>query len=456
MSLTRVVPRVWLIVGVLLAVLGVTQTGVAADSTYTVNRFEVAWKRVSADLPPSGDLQQAEVTLGRTPRGYTGKVRGKPAVRTDVAALGRQGVVRVDAKALDAIAAAIQKKVEAGGLLGVTVQAFLEQTSKGKTPRYTAWFLAEAPLPDLVANTRIPLDLTDLNEQAVPAPLAVVPDAPIPIESSSAPSPTTVPLAAESPVVAEAPVDVKDAVEPAVARVTPTIDAPPVIEDPVETVASAPSVETEVVVESTAAETHAATERPVETVPTTVAPAAATAAAPPAVKPKPHKPSRRPPPVIEGVSVRWAGGSDVRGDPATLFRLTTLRLRVVDGEMQAGWGDVGIVTSMYGDLLFPQEAWRRPWLPSATREVLHAIVDRLKELGMDGTRVTKAFETEDGHSKLVFTLHPPPRGADLPPLVTQNETVDGNFYYAVWPFDVMYSLDHSELPPASSFEHLPI
>ncbi|MDP7087875.1 MAG: hypothetical protein QF360_09660 [Phycisphaerales bacterium] len=420
MSLKRFAPRAWLI-ALLVSILTPAHLGVAAETAYIVSRFEVAWKRVGPDLPPLSDLRHADAILGRTARGFTEKARGKPTVRTDVAALNRQGVVRIDANALDALAAAIQRRLETAGLLGVTVQASIQQISEGRNPRYVAWFLVDVPLPGLSVNQSIPRELRGVHQAASAIAAAD--------STSAAKQPvrtaTTKP-SSKTKITAEPPVETPPAVETAVAASPPTeTEATPAPEPPVET---PPAVET-IVAASPPVETEAtpAPEPPVET-----------------------------PPVIEGVSVRWAEGAGERGDPATLFRLTTLRLRLVDGEMQAGWGDVGIMTSMYSDLFFPQEVWRRPWLPSATRAVRHAIEDRLKELGMGGTQVSRAFETEDGRSKLVFTLHPPARSADLPPLATQNETVDGNFYYAVWPFDVMYSLDHSKLPPASSFEHLPI
>jgi hypothetical protein len=395
---------------------------VAAETAYIVSRFEVAWKQVGPDLPPLSDLRHADAILGRTARGFTEKVPGKPTIRTDVAALNRQGLVRIDANALDALSAAIQRRLETDGLLGVTVQASIQQISEGRNPRYVAWFLADVPLPGLSVNQSIPRELRDVH-RAAPATAAVdsVSTVKQPVQTAPA-KPSSKTKATAEPLVETPPV-----VETAVAPAPPTeTEATPAPEPPVET---PPVVETAVAPAAPPTETEATPtpEPPVET-----------------------------PPVIEGVSVRWAEGAGERGDPATLFRLTTLRLRLVDGEMQAGWGKVGIVTSMYRDLLFPQEAWRRPWLPSATRAVRHAIEDRLKELGMGGTRVSETFEDKDSRLKLVFSLHPPARGTDLPPLATQNETVDGNFYYAVWPFDVVYSLDHSELPPASSFEHLPI
>ena len=158
-------------------------------------------------------------------------------------------------------------------------------------------------------------------------------------------------------------------------------------------------------------------------------------------------------PKIEGVSIRWPEGLTDRGSPNTLFALTTVRLRLVGDEIQAGWSDVGDVSSLTRDLaVFPARQWR----PSASRAVRHAVEDRLEELGMTGTRVSDAIMTEGDQSLLVLTLHPPERSDELPPLAEQSETIDDTFYYVVWPFEVMYSLGHSQLPAASSFEHLPI
>jgi hypothetical protein len=75
---------------------------------------------------------------------------------------------------------------------------------------------------------------------------------------------------------------------------------------------------------------------------------------------------------------------------------------------------------------------------------------------MSGTLVTDAIETIGDRSVLAIRLHPPPRDVDFPALAEQDHASGDTYYYVVWPFDVMYSLDHSELPPAASFEHLPL
>jgi len=121
----------------------------------------------------------------------------------------------------------------------------------------------------------------------------------------------------------------------------------------------------------------------------------------------------------------------------------------VDDAVQGGWSDVGDQIPLTDLQRFPMRGWR----PSATRVLMHAMEDRLRELGMTNTRLSDAIVDEaDGTRMLVLTLSPPTRPEGMPPLSTRSESVDGGVYYVAWPFEIMYSSPHRELPPASSFE----
>jgi len=157
-------------------------------------------------------------------------------------------------------------------------------------------------------------------------------------------------------------------------------------------------------------------------------------------------------PKIDGIRIRWAQGDEDRGDLNAVMAAVPVRLQLVDGEVEAGWGDRGEESPLVTLHEFPSRGWR----PSATRAVRLAIQDRITDLGMTQTTISDA-RVEDGDRQIVeFTITPPPRDAAMPPLATQSEEIDGTFYYVAWPFEVMYGAPHRDLPAESSFERMAI
>jgi hypothetical protein len=484
-------PRGWLVAAAILMAVWPAQMCTAATQSFFVDQFDVAWRSVGPDLPSVQHLLDAPVRLGRSARGYTGPANGIAAVRTDLAALDRQGVVRIDAAGLEAVAAGIAKALEVDGMLGVRVQPFLQNQSGGNNARYHAWFLADIPLPGLTPNLDLPNDLVPLRHLTstdaivsgielkwegqvpyLPSPRAFLDSINLPVSVNGqavivdANSMADVGRLRYDNGLRWSPAAI-DALTKAIVAAAEMLGAD-VRASVYHTVVPAGNdrVQLDYVVAVTALKQD---EAPIETsIPAPKPPeeqlAPVITSAPvvaPSATAQPDEDEEAPGPLnqamlapkIEGVSLQWPEGLADRGNLDTLFALTTVRLRLVDNEIQAGWGDVGDVSSLTRDLkVFPARAWR----PSASRAVRHAVEDRLGELGMTATSVTDAIVTQGDRSLLVLTLHPPERGDELPPLAEQSEKVGDTFYYVVWPFEVMYSLGHSQLPAASSFEHLPI
>ncbi|MBT5583069.1 MAG: hypothetical protein HOJ54_03585 [Phycisphaerae bacterium] len=489
MSLNCCDLRGWFIATVILMAVLPVQTSSAADQSFLVDQFDVAWREIGPDLPSTQSLRDASVFLGRTARGYTGLTDGVATVRTELASLDRQRGVRIDVAGLGALAAGIEKALEAEGMLGARVQAFLQHQSGGSSARFHAWFLADIPLPGLSPNADVPNDLVPVVHMAsadaivtgiklkwegkvpyLPSPRAFLDSIELHVSVNGqavivdANSTADVGRLRYDSSLRWSPAAI-DELTRAITESSAMLGAD-VLASVSHTVVPSGSdhVQLDYVVEVTSrkqaetvvAETEIPAPKQIEPAPIVrpVPPPNPVVAADSAEEEAPG-PLNQPTlaPKIEGVSIRWPEGLTDRGNPNTLFALTTVRLRLVGDEIQAGWSDVGDVSSLTRDLaVFPARSWR----PSASRAVRHAVEDRLEELGMTGTRVSDAIMTEGDQSLLVLTLHPPERSDELPPLAEQSETIDDTFYYVVWPFEVMYSLGHSQLPAASSFEHLPI
>ena len=166
MSLNCCDLRGWFIATVILMAVLPVQTSSAADQSFLVDQFDVAWREIGPDLPSTQSLRDASVFLGRTARGYTGLTDGVATVRTELASLDRQRGVRIDVAGLGALAAGIEKALEAEGMLGARVQAFLQHQSGGSSARFHAWFLADIPLPGLSPNADVPNDLVPVVHMA--------------------------------------------------------------------------------------------------------------------------------------------------------------------------------------------------------------------------------------------------------------------------------------------------
>lgn len=379
-------------------------------ATTLVSDIELRWKGTVESLPaPRAFLDGLEIPV--SVRGDT--VIASPRSRADVGRLRHERGLRWSPKAINTLTTAVEKAAKS---LGADVEATVQQHA------------APADAGTVVLHYVVTVTTQHLPEET-PLPTVSIPPPPeSPLESPPESAPET---SAET----SSDVTPEPAIEPA---------PPPILEPAPEPAPTPPDVRPSPVTAPT---------------PTITAQDPMVVAAPPApIEPEVREPLpalRQPPlaPELSGVSIRWSADERDRGNLTDLLELTAVRLRLVDDEVQAGWSNVGEVSNLTRDLAdFPP----RPWRPSATRAVRHAVEDRLRELGMKAWRVTDEIVTDGDRARLVITLHPPARSADLPPLASKSQEIDDTFYYAVWPFEVMYSLGHSELPAASSFEHLSI
>ena len=491
----------WMAMAVLL---GSTQVAVAGTS-WTINRFELAWQSASPDLPSLDSLERTPFQLSRTANGFGVKATGTPGVRTDLTALNRQRGVDIDAAGLDAIAAAIQAKLEADGLMGATVEPSLQQVRSGQSPSYNVWFIADFPLPDVDANATLPTDLVPLHQQRVAGEAVTGIHLQWQGESSSMPAPSdllrslTVSVAVRGGVVMASPRDSMplqqlsgnhmlrwtpgaiDALSTAVSNAasqsalpgTATLDhterasdlagvtlnytvnvimpLPPekqvetaVIAAPTAVVAEAPKASPPVAVTEAPKASEPAKE--IETLATT-RPATAEDTATSGSLAEVSQAEQ-----VDGIHIVWPPEYEAWGSADSLFTLTSVRLRLVDGAVQAGWGDTGDLLPVADLQRFPTRGWQ----PSATRAVQKALEGRLAEVGMTHTQLTEAIIDQEDGRFVVFTLHPPARPEYMPPLASKSEVVDGGVYYVSWPFEVMYAAPHTQLPAASSFEWISV
>jgi hypothetical protein len=504
---------------VLVVIMGHAAVADSGSAAYVIGHFEVAWRSANPDLPPLAELQQTPLTLERTARGYTVASKGKPGVRTDLRALNMQRSVRITGEALVDIAATLKRALERDGLLGVRLDVALQQESAGQARVHTAWLLADIPLPGSIPNAEVPRDLAPLGPlnsahtrvtgihltwrgdvTNLPAPIDFLESLEMPLAVQAGTvlrSPhTSVPLArlrwerglrwtpqaikvltrtiedGTRQFGPQVVASVEHSVVPAadggsdldyVVTLKPRVEPRDATdEQPIQVAAAAPPPDA---IESP----------PVAMPPPAIAPAITPAAAPedaatgqvspPAVAavPSSELADRRTTraaqakrtivsPQINGVRIVWAEGDEALGDLDAVMAAVPVRLQLVDGEVEAGWGDRGQESVLAALREFPARRWRA----SATRAVRVAVEDRLAELGMRRTSV-RDLQVEEGDKRFIdFTVTPPPRPADMPPLARTSEEVDGTLYYVVWPFEVVYGADHRALPPASSFEQMAI
>ncbi|MCP4758673.1 MAG: hypothetical protein GY876_04300 [Planctomycetes bacterium] len=486
---------VWQGLLTMLMVCGLCVHAAAATSTnsYLIDHFEVACRSASGDLPPLSDLSKAPLTLDRTARGYTSLAKGRPGVRTDLQALNTQRSVRISGDGLVEIAATLKGMLERDGLMGVSVDVALQQEMAGQTTSHVVWFLVDIPLTGSTPNLQIPKDLAPLdsllsaNMQVSTIHLAWqgdVADLPTPIDFLES---LKVPLVVQAGTVMDAP-GTRTSLErlrwerglrwtpQAVKTLTRTIagstgslgaDVSTSVDLKV-TPGSGPSKVLDYTVTVTpridpvlaASDVPAATQS--EAIPPPLPAAdpawqAASAKSQPAASER--QTTRATPakqtivmPQVDGVRIRWAQGDEGRGDLGRAMAAVPVQLQLVDGEVQAGWGDRGEESPLVTLREFPT----RGWSPSATRAVRLAIEDQLTTLGMTKTTVSDA-KIEDGDRRFIeFTVTPPPRNAAMPPLASESEEIDGTFYYIVWPFEVVYGAAHRDLPTEASFERMAI
>ncbi|MCH2139531.1 MAG: hypothetical protein MK100_00680 [Phycisphaerales bacterium] len=158
------------------------------------------------------------------------------------------------------------------------------------------------------------------------------------------------------------------------------------------------------------------------------------------------------PPIIGGVEVRWASGVEHAGDPSALVGDTRVKLRLVDGAVQGGRGAAGEWSTLADLRRFPERGWN----PSATRAVRRAVDRHLTRLGMRTELVGASIREEPGGRFLVLLLRPPAAEFQMPPAEGESQLVEGELWYAVWPFEVVYAAPHTDLPSVSAWAHLPI
>ncbi|MDG1838180.1 MAG: ShlB/FhaC/HecB family hemolysin secretion/activation protein [Phycisphaerales bacterium] len=478
----------WMVMAVLL---GSTQVAVAGTS-WDINRFELAWQSASPDLPSLDALQRTPFRLSRTANGLSVKASGTPGIRTDLTALNRQRRVHIDAAGLDVIAAAIQGELEAGGLMGVIVEPSLQQVRMGQSPSYNVWFIADFPLPGFEANAALPSDLVPLHQQRVAGEAVAGIHLQWQGESDSMPAPSdllrslTVPVAVRGGVVMSAPRDsmpLRQLSDDRKLRWTP--EAIGALTAAIGNAASQNALPGTATLDHTERASGMAgvtlnyiahvtlppaPEKQVKTVVIAAPPAAVTEvtkAPPPAVVAEAAKApppaavaeAAKAPPVevskveqVDGIHIVWPPEHEAWGSADSLFTLTSVRLRLVDDAVQAGWGETGDLLPVADLQRFPTRGWQ----PSATRAVRNALQSRLTEVGMTHTQLTEAIVDQEDGRFVVFTLHPPPRPEYMPPLAIKSEIVDGGVYYVAWPFEVMYAAPHTQLPAASSFEWISV
>ena len=458
------------------AVLLWTPSASGATPSFLCNRFELEWRATNPDLPPLGPLRNTPVSLDRTARGYTVARGDHPGVRTNLRSLNAQRSVRIDAAALDAMASAIRGALEMDGLLGVTVDVAMQQESSGTQPVFTAWLIADIPFPDLTPNPVIPRDLASM--EAVAAGDITVDNISLTWtgDVSHLPSSDDFLDAIRVPVQVQAGAVVVDssgqaelgrlrldhdlrwtpqAIEALTSAVTTAsrrlgADVTATVSSDMQQASDGATIAYTIHVSQVGArdETSSATAIPP---PPAMTPATTPVKAPAAAEAAPRTLTQRPvlAPQVEGVRVRWAGDAAM-GRPEAIFRTTWARLRLVEDDVEAGWGDLGELTTFESLQTFP----RRGWTASATRAVLAAARSRLDELGMSAITLSDAIVEENGQQLVIITMHPPARSVDLPPSADTDATIDGTAYYAVWPFEVAYQVGHSDLPSAGSFAHL--
>jgi hemolysin activation/secretion protein len=462
---------------------------------WLVDRFETAWRSGADDLPAISELNTAPFRIHRTASGYTATGGDGPGVRTDLRSLRRHGHVRIDTQAIEVIASAMERQLAQDGLLGATVQPSLQLIRGGTHAAHAVWFLAEVPLPDLQPNASLPYDLVPLREHR--SATQSVDDVTLHWVGDAAglPDPADLLQSVRAPVtIRGGVVMVSDGADLPLRRLmtgAPARWTPAALQAVVEAVgAAAHSAAPDATVTmsdqlqpspSGGAELSMTAQVTVTRPQVTAAPAASepVLAAPTLAGPKQVVPNKANVPQpgssesgtaaadvtsgsvraaapieqIDGVRIAWSPDHEAWGDPASLFSLTTVRLQVVDDAVQGGWADAGDQIPLADLQRFPTRGWR----PSATRGVVHAMEVRLRELGMTNTRLaTELVGEQDGTRMLVITLSPPPRPSGMPPLATTSEAVEGDVYYVAWPFEIMYSAPHRDLPPASSFEWIQV
>ncbi|MCH2133890.1 MAG: hypothetical protein MK116_09090 [Phycisphaerales bacterium] len=133
-----------------------------------VQSVKVAWQETHELLPDAGSLEAVTFKLRRTRDGLGAPVDGKPTIQTDVKAINRMGGSRFTVGGIEAMADALEKHLEADGLMGVTVTP-RQVPVDGRPSSVDIFLVASLPLEGSRPNTNLPANLEPLATPAVAA-----------------------------------------------------------------------------------------------------------------------------------------------------------------------------------------------------------------------------------------------------------------------------------------------